>query len=128
MLTHARRRRHNSSRTLSDDIVRLVARHGGVIGIGLWPKVHPTDQFGAIVATVVEAVALAGPHSVSVGSDFDGGVSVPVGLDAAGLPHLTAGLLQAGLPAQTVKAVLGGNALRVLQACLPYGATDRSLP
>ena len=34
--------RLNSSRTLSDEMVRLVAVGGGVFGIGLWPKVRST--------------------------------------------------------------------------------------
>jgi microsomal dipeptidase-like Zn-dependent dipeptidase len=82
-------------------------------------QVHPSAQFGAIVRTIVEAIALAGPQAVSIGSDFDGGVSVPAGLDAAGMAHLSAGLLQAGVPPRTVSQVLGGNALRVLEASLP---------
>jgi microsomal dipeptidase-like Zn-dependent dipeptidase len=32
----------DSSRTLSDEMVRLVAVGGGVFGIGLWPKVRST--------------------------------------------------------------------------------------
>eukprot|EP01047_Picozoa_sp_COSAG01_P064986 COSAG01_NODE_8693_length_2695_cov_2.444915_2_plen_135_part_00 len=122
-----RRSRHNSSRTLSDEVVKLISQHGGVLGIGLWPKVHSGAQFGAIVRTIVAAIALAGPQAVSIGSDFDGGVSVPAGLDAAGMAHLSAGLLQAGLPPRTVSQVLGGNALRVLGASLPDEAAAPEL-
>ena len=109
----------NSSRTLSDEMVRLVAAGGGVVGIGLWPKVQPSQSIQAIIETVVEAVAVGGAAAVSIGSDYDGAVSVPRGLDAAGLPRLTAGLLAAGLAEAEVRQVMGGNAMRVLAAALP---------
>lgn len=79
------KRRIDSPRTLSDEMARLVAASGGVLGIGLWPKVQPTAQISAILETIQDAVELVGPDAVSIGSDYDGGVSIPHGLDAAGL-------------------------------------------
>ena len=72
-------------------------------------------------------VAVAGIDAVSIGSDYDGGVSVPRGLDAAGFAKITAGLLAAGLDADGVRRVMGGNALRVLTAALPDESNDSRL-
>ncbi len=80
----------DSPRTLSDEMARLVAASGGVLGIGLWPKVQPSAKISAILETIHDAVELIGPDAVSIGSDFDGGVSIPRGLDAAGLASVRA--------------------------------------
>ena len=62
------KRRLNSSRTLSDSMVRTVAAHGGVIGIGLWPKVQPDTSIDAILETVVEAVGAVSAFTRHLGA------------------------------------------------------------
>lgn len=61
-------------------------------------------------------VRVMGPAHVALGSDFDGVKRLPVGLDsAADLPRVTRGLVARGYDEQTIRAILGGNWLRVLR-------------
>lgn len=64
------------------------------------------------------ALQLVGPDHVGIGSDFDGVLVVPHGMeDCSKLPYLTAELLQRGYSEDDLTRVLGGNVLRVMDAC-----------
>jgi membrane dipeptidase len=104
-------------RNLSDERLRAIAAQGGVIGIGFFPGAVCGDDAVAIARAVQHARAVAGPGAVAFGSDWDGATTTP--FDAAGLPRLTAALLAAGVPEDELRAIAGGNALRVLRATLP---------
>jgi microsomal dipeptidase-like Zn-dependent dipeptidase len=104
-------------RNLSDDQLRRVAGQGGVVGIGFFPGAVCGEDVAHVVRAVLHARAVAGPGAVGFGSDWDGATTTP--FDAAGISRLSAGLLAAGVPADELRALAGGNALRVLQATLP---------
>jgi membrane dipeptidase len=104
-------------RNLSDERLRAIAAQGGVIGIGFFPGAVCGTDVAAIVRAVEHARAVAGASAVAFGSDWDGATSTP--FDAAGLARLTAALLDAGVPQDDLRAIAGGNALRVLRATLP---------
>jgi microsomal dipeptidase-like Zn-dependent dipeptidase len=87
------------------------------VGIGFFPGAVCGDDVAAIVRAIRHALAVAGPEAVAFGSDWDGATTTP--FDAAGLPRLTDALLAAGLGGDELRAVAGGNALRVLRATLP---------
>ncbi len=106
-----------SIRNLPDEQVRGIAATGGLIGIGFWADVTGGTDVPAIARAVVRAIEVAGVDHVGLGSDFDGAVVVPI--DAAGLIHLTDALLAAGLDEAAIRAVMGGNAVRLLRASLP---------
>ncbi len=103
----------NVNRNLSDDHIRRVAETGGIIGIGYWE--------GAVCSTSPEAIAramthvrdLVGVQHVALGSDFDG--TVLVRFDTAGLVHVTQALMDAGFSEEEIRAVMGGNAMRVIR-------------
>ena len=102
------------NRNLTDAEVRGVARTGGVIGIGYWDGAvcgtSPRD-----IATAMKHVRdLVGIGHVALGSDFDG--SVTTRFDAAQLVQVTQALLDAGFAEDEIRAVMGGNALRVIRA------------
>jgi membrane dipeptidase len=81
------------------------------------PLDHQTP-FVALVDHFDHALQLVGPNHVGIGSDFDGVLMVPDGMeDCSRLPHLTAGLLQRGYNEADLTKVLGGNVLRVMDAC-----------
>jgi microsomal dipeptidase-like Zn-dependent dipeptidase len=107
----------DNGRNLTDEQLRGVARLGGVVGIGFWETaacgLAPTD----IARAIKYAVDLIGDDHVGLGSDFDGAVTT--GFDAAALPTVTQALLDAGVAEASIPKVLGGNAIRVLQAVLP---------
>jgi membrane dipeptidase len=107
----------DSNRNLSDEQLRAVAGTGGLIGIGFWPAAVCGDDPASIAAAIAHAVSVVGVRHVALGSDFDGAVSAP--FDAAGLVRLTDALLQAGFAEPTIRAVMGENALRLLDELLP---------
>ncbi|MEM1269395.1 MAG: membrane dipeptidase, partial [Bacteroidota bacterium] len=67
-------------------------------------------------------VRTIGIDHVGLGSDFDG-ARMPLGLeDATQLPWLTYDLLKLGYSEEDLYKLLGGNALRVLEAAETYAA------
>lgn len=104
-------------RNLTDDQVRGIAATGGLVGIGFWDTATGGPDAASIARAIRYAVDLVGVDHVALGSDFDGAVPVP--FDASGLALLTGALLDAGFGGHAVRAVMGGNAMRLLAATLP---------
>jgi membrane dipeptidase len=104
-------------RNLSDAQARGIASTGGVIGIGYWPRATGGKGISSIVRSIRYAVDVAGIQHVALGSDWDGAVRVP--FDAAGIVQLTDALLSDGFDERDIRAIMGGNALRVFGAVLP---------
>tara|TARA_B100001179_G_scaffold129835_1_gene93086 strand:- start:401 stop:1567 length:1167 start_codon:yes stop_codon:yes gene_type:complete len=102
------------NRNLTDDEIRGLAKTGGVIGIGYWD--------GAVCGTSPRDTAKAMKHVrdlvgidyVALGSDYDGAVTVR--FDTSELVQVTQALLDEGFTEDEIRAVMGGNALRVLRA------------
>jgi membrane dipeptidase len=107
----------DSVRNLSDEHVRAIGATGGLIGIGFWPIATGGEDPVAIARSIGAAVELAGIEHVGLGSDFDGGVAVP--FDATGIVQVTDALLGEGFDDDAIRAILGGNARRVLAGSLP---------
>lgn len=108
------------NRNLTDAEIRAVARTGGVIGIGYWPGAVCDTSPTAIVTAMTHVRDLVGIEHVALGSDFDG--SVTTRFDTAQLVQVTQALMEAGFSEEDIRAVMGGNALRVLEAGLePQG-------
>ncbi|HUT77965.1 MAG TPA: membrane dipeptidase, partial [Polyangia bacterium] len=107
-------------RNLSDLQILALARTGGVMGLVFNHELITPGTEGATIADLVAHVervrALHALDALAVGSDF-GGIRPPAGLpDVASLPAFTRALLNAGLSASEVEGVLGGNALRLIDA------------
>jgi membrane dipeptidase len=110
-------------RNLTDDQIRALAQHGGVMGITFvpyfvdpnwkhsdWPTVPSLDQ---LLDHIDHAVKVGGIDHIGIGSDFDGGGTVLQ--DATEYPRITAGLLDRGYSAEAVRKISGENHLRVLR-------------
>ena len=101
------------NRNLSDEHIKGVAATGGIIGIGYWD--------GAICDTSPKSVAkamkhvrdLVGIQHVALGSDYDGATTVP--FDTSKLVQVTQALLDEGFTPDEIRAVMGGNAIRILR-------------
>ena len=126
----------DNPRNLSDDMLRAMARNGGIVMINfggsfidprkatrwkllrdvvahLGPSPVPLDL---LLDHIDHAVAVAGIDHVGLGSDFDGTLFLPDGVgDVSGFPNVTAGLLGRGYSAAHVRKILGENVLRVLE-------------
>jgi microsomal dipeptidase-like Zn-dependent dipeptidase len=107
----------DNARNLPDEQLRGIAATGGMVGIGFWPTACGGEDAASIARSIVYAAGVAGIDHVGLGSDFDGGVPVP--FDASGLVLITDGLLAEGLDEMSIGKVMGGNAVRLLRACLP---------
>jgi len=122
-------------RNLSDEMLRGIARNGGVVminfqdmfldpaksgtGKALWTLVRhlgwPDTPFELIADHIDHAIDVAGADHVGLGSDFAGGFNMPAQMkDVADFPNLTTELLRRGHPPETIRKILGENTLRVM--------------
>jgi membrane dipeptidase len=101
------------NRNLTDEEIKGVAATGGVIGIGYWEGAV-CDTSPAAVATAMKHVRdLVGIQHVALGSDYDGATTVR--FDTSQLVQVTQALMDAGFTPDEIRAVMGGNALRVIR-------------
>jgi microsomal dipeptidase-like Zn-dependent dipeptidase len=107
----------DTPRNVSDATLKLIADHGGLIGIGYWDAAVCKPTMKNVVEALNYAVKLLGPDHVALGSDFDGGVPMP--FDASEMPALTSALLDSGMDETTVRKVMGENAIRFFSTYLP---------
>jgi len=108
----------NTPRNVPDEVMRVLADRGGVLGImppiprpaGEFPYTHvPRAQMDRTIAYVRYAVDRMGIEGVGIGTHFNSAV----------LPWITEGLLQAGFADDDVAKIMGENYLRVLRQVLP---------
>ncbi len=109
----------NTNRNLTDDELRLLARNGGVIGIGYWDAAVCAATPQATAKAILYAIKIAGIDHVGLGSDFDG--STTTGFDTAHIDAVTQALLAAGMAEADIAKVMGGNTLRLLTTGLRPG-------
>jgi membrane dipeptidase len=104
------------TRLVTAEHAKMVAGTGGVIGI--WPpeSIFPTlDAMAAGMARMVDAV---GVDHVGLGTDMRGLIGPSAIVDYDRFPDLVEVLSKAGFsPADTAK-ILGGNYVRVFDACM----------
>ena len=104
------------NRNLTDDEIRGVAKTGGVIGIGYWEGAVCSTDPRAAAKAMKHVRDLVGIAHVALGSDYDGATTVR--FDTSQLVQLTQALLDEGFTEPEIRSVMGGNALRVIQAGL----------
>ena len=120
ILSHSSARAlYGHARNVTDDMLRALARNGGVVMVNFYPAYltgGAADLDDAPRPHRARGERVAGVDHVGLGSDFDGVPSLPAGLeDVTRLPWVTHGLLARGWSEADVRKVLGGNALRVLE-------------
>jgi membrane dipeptidase len=108
-------------RNLTDAQAARIAATGGLIGVTFAGVFVDSDPAKVSVARVIDhidrLVSAAGAEHVGLGTDFDGftakyGLVMP---DCSHLPELTAGLLERGYAEADIRAIMGGNWLRVMK-------------
>jgi microsomal dipeptidase-like Zn-dependent dipeptidase len=109
----------NSSRNISDNLMKAIARKGGVIQVCLYKSFIRKSG----VATVKDAVdhidyivKKVGIDYVGIGSDFDGGGELTGLKNAGDMPQITLELLRRGYSEKAIAKIWGGNFMRVLEA------------
>ena len=104
------------NRNLTDDEIRGVAKTGGVIGVGYFEGAVCSTDPRATARAMKHIRDLVGIDYVALGSDFDGAVTTR--FDTSQLTQVTQALMDEGFSEAEIRAVMGGNALRVLRAGL----------
>lgn len=109
-----------TNRNLTDEEIRGVARTGGIIGIGYWDGAVCSTDPRATARAMKHVRDLVGIQYIALGSDFDGATTVR--FDTSELVQVTQALLDEGFTPDEIRAVMGGNALRVIRAgIVPMG-------
>jgi membrane dipeptidase len=109
------------ARNMSDEMIRALAKKGGVIQINFAcqfvKRGSGQPRLADVVSHIHHAVKVAGIDSVGVGADYDGVNCLPQGLqDVSTYPRITEALLAKGYSAPDVQKILGGNTLRLMRA------------
>lgn len=122
----------NVPRNMSDEMLRALARNGGVVMInfyngfinteyarpGMPAPTKPAEKatLEMLMQHFEHAIKVAGIDHVGIGSDFDGvdGMLPPGMEDVTKLPTITYELLRRGYSEKDVRKVLGENLLRVM--------------
>jgi membrane dipeptidase len=132
-------------RNKTDDELRLIAEHGGFVGITTYTPFLPTGDETTVddcLAAFEYAIDLVGEAGVGIGTDFTQGYDSdffewlrrdkgrgrplmpnlgrrppnPKGFDGMSeYPNLTAAMVRRGWPEERVRGILGGNWLRFLK-------------
>ncbi len=105
-------------RNLSDDLLRSVAKTGGVVGVNFHSPFLARGRSATVsdvVTHVRHLVKVMGVDHVAVGSDFEGDITPASGIpDVSGFQKLAAALEQAGFTRSEIEKMFSANALRVL--------------
>lgn len=107
----------DSARNISDDLMKAIADHGGLVGVGFWDGAICDPAIENVADAILYAIDLIGVEHVALGSDYDGTVTTM--FDASELPALTQALMDAGLDDEAIRAVMGENAVRFFLDHLP---------
>ncbi|KAB7644975.1 amidohydrolase family protein [Polymorphobacter fuscus] len=117
----------DTNRNLTDDELRLLARNGGMIGIGYWDAAVCAATPAATAKAIRHVRDLVGIQHVGLGSDFDGATTT--GFDTAHIAAVTSALVDAGLSDNEIAMVMGGNAARLLgRGMVPNAALASPAP
>jgi len=108
------------ARNLSDEMLRALAKNGGVIHIDtvikyIDPLERPKTPLSVFLDHIAHAIDVAGADHVGLGLDYGYDAPAPEGLEHVGkLGAVTYELLKRGHDEETVRKVLGENTLRVM--------------
>ena len=107
-------------RNLTDDMIKALADHGGVMGMNYLAAfvAKESPSLEKLVDHIDRIVDLVGPDHVGLGSDFDGGGRLPELDDTSQVPNITRELVKREYSDEDVLKILGGNHLRVFKTVL----------
>lgn len=109
-------------RNLTDDMIRTLADHGGVMGLNIGPEFlcqgSKDSKISHMVRHILHIQNVGGSEVLALGSDFDG---IHGNLELSGpqdWPELESALKKAGLSEDTLDKLWWANAARVLRQVL----------
>lgn len=109
----------NHRRNLTDDLIKRIARKGGVVCVNFYSRFVVTKGDGTIddlVRHILHIVKSGGENAAGIGADFDGADTFPKGAeDSRCFPGLISKLRAAGLPDRAIRKIMGLNVLRLFK-------------
>lgn len=111
-------------RNLTDDMIRILAEHGGVTGINFCPEFlepkskDPRQSLAAIAAHARHIMNVGGRECLGIGTDFDGIDGLLDFGSADKLPLLAEGLEKEGFTQEEIESIFYKNVLRVYDEVL----------
>ncbi len=115
------------SRNLTDPMIRVIAEHGGVIGLNFCPSFlmeadREEDCFGSCEALARHArhiLDVGGREVLALGTDFDGIPKRNLEIeDASGMQKLSEYMLRHGFGSGEVEDIFSGNVMRLYRETL----------
>ena len=109
------------TRNLTDDMLKALAKAGGVTGLNFVPKFMHASEKGSFEQVVNQAKhiqKIAGIDTLALGSDFDGFKGDSELLDCSTLPRLIDAFSKAGYSDDEIEKICWKNAMRVLAGAL----------
>jgi microsomal dipeptidase-like Zn-dependent dipeptidase len=107
----------DTPRNLSDELMKKVAAHGGLVGIGFWDGAVCDPSPVGVVKSIRYAIDTLGVDAVALGSDYDG--TVEVTFDTAELAVLTQVMLEQDFSEDEITKVMGANTVAFFSRYLP---------
>jgi microsomal dipeptidase-like Zn-dependent dipeptidase len=108
---------YNSPRNISDDLMKEIAKKGGLIAIGYWQGAIGDISPKNVVKSIRYAINLVGEDHVALGSDFDG--SVKTSFDTSEIAVITQEMVKSGFTQIEMSKVMGKNSVNFLLENLP---------
>lgn len=115
----------NVGRNMSDDMIRLLSKRGGVMGINYCgdfllesEKGNAPSRVQEIIAHIKHIISIGGIDCVGIGGDFDGIDSNLELKDASYLPVLEKALLEESFTNEDIEKIFYKNVLRVYKEVL----------
>ena len=116
---------YGRSRNMSDEMIRVLAQHGGVMGMNFFAGFTSAKAredgmcyMDDILAHMKHVANVGGIESLGLGSDFDGiGTDVEWG-NAGGMERLLSGMRKTGFTESECDKICRENVLRLYKECL----------
>lgn len=108
----------NHPRNITDDQMRTLAAHGGVMQLTLYPGFLKEDGEANIenfMLHLQHAIDIMGIDHVGIGTDFDGDGGIKGLSSASELMNITIWLIKKGFSYSEIEKIWGKNWLRILQ-------------
>ena len=98
-------------RAVTDEQIRMIAEHGGIVGI--WPHGRHLSTVAEMVDYIEHVIKVGGIDHVGIGSDLRGVSRYVEGFENANFHAIAVELIERGYSDEDVGKVMGGNFFRV---------------
>ena len=116
---------YNHSRNMSDDMIRALADHGGIMGMNFYAgftsarsKVDGMCYLEDLLQHMKHVRNVGGIECLALGSDFDGIDTEVEWQDASGMELLLRGMERSGFTSSECDKITRNNVLRLYRDCL----------